>query len=344
MKVVIIVPTIYKLKYPYDTYGGIEPIAGNLAVELAKMGNEVTVFAPKGSRLTDNVKIIETVDANINYHYSHEAEACKMMIEYLKDHPVDIIHDHTHQKYIYTYLPQHPEFKVCATLHNQINFKSVPPGVRKMNLIGISDCHCAEASGVLGIHLKRVYNGVDVNNFIYNDKKEDYFVFLSRISRFKGAHEAIQAAKEAGVKLLVAGEDIFVGDPSYVLSVMNSCDGKNIKYLGNISEEKKREILSNAKALVLPILWNEPFGIIAIEALASGTPVITAPRGAMTEIIQHRQSGLFTMNIGEIKSAMKVVDMIKSEDCRKRAEQFSIQKMTESYLELYNQILSGNEW
>jgi glycosyltransferase involved in cell wall biosynthesis len=345
MKIGIIVPTIYKLKYPYDSYGGIEPIAGNLAVEFAKMGHEVTVFAPMGSKLTDNVKIVETVEANINYHYTHEQAACNIAMEYIKDNPQDIIHDHTHQKYIYMHKVNHPEMKVCSTLHNQVNFQNPPPSVSKMNLIGISDSHCGEASGVLGIHVERVYNGIDVNSFIYNEVKSDYFLFLSRIGRMKGAHEAIQAAKESGNKLLVAGEDIFVNDPAYVLSIMNSCDRENIKYLGNVSEDKKRELLSNARALVLPILWNEPFGIIAIEALASGTPVITAPRGAMTEIVQHKKSGLFCYNVGEIKSAMKLVsDMIKSEDCRKRAEEFSIDVMTKNYLELYKRIISGDEW
>ena len=344
MKIGIIVPTIYRLKYPYTQYGGIEPIAGNLAVELAKMGHQVTVFAPKGSKLTDDVKIVETVDANMNYDVHHEEAACNIVMEYLKDNPQDIIHDHTHQKHIYLHKAQHPEMKVCSTLHNQCNFRSTPPGVSRMNLIGISDSHCREASGILGIHLERVYNGVDVKSFTYNETKGDYFLFLSRIARMKGCHEAIQACKESGNKLIVAGEDVFVNDVPYVMSIMNSCDGKNIKYLGNISEEKKRELLANARALVLPILWEEPFGLVVVEALASGTPVITAPRGAMVEIVQHKISGLFCYNIGETKSAMKIIDMIKPEDCRKRAEEFSIKVMAENYLILYERIISGNEW
>jgi len=344
MKIGIIVPVIYKLKYPYDSYGGIEPIAGNLAVELAEMGHEVTVFAPKGSQLTDKVKIIETVEPNINYHHSYEKAACDIVMEYIKEHPQDILHDHSHQKHIYLHKAEHPELKVCSTLHNQVNFQNPCPGVPKMNLIGISNSHCAEASGILGIHLECVYNGIDLSHYIYNDKKDDYFLFLSRIARMKGIHEAIQAAKESGNKLLVCGEDVFVNDPSYVMSVMNSCDGKNIKYLGNITEAKKIKLLSNAKALVLPILWNEPFGIVVIEALASGTPVITSPRGAMTEIIEHRKDGFFSYNIGEIKSAMKVIDTIKPEDCLKKAEKFTVKIMAENYLKLYERILAGNEW
>jgi glycosyltransferase involved in cell wall biosynthesis len=348
MKILMIAPTIYKLKEKYDSYGGIEPMIGNLAIELAKLGNEVIVAAPKGSYLGEKVKIIETVESNINYNYNLEKEATQILIEYIKTNnlnPKDFaIHDHTHQKFIYLHKAQNPELKVCSTLHNQCNFQNSPPGIPHMNLICISNSHMAETSGILGIHAEVAYNGINLDNYIYNENKSDYFLFLSRISRFKGAHEAIQACKESGNKLLVAGEDVFVNDPSYVMSIMNSCNEKNIKYLGNITEEKKRELLSNAKALVLPLLWNEPFGLVAIESLASGTPVITSPRGAMPEIITHRKDGLFCYNIGEIKSAMKMIDELKSKDCREKAEQFSIQKMTERYLELYKRILSGNEW
>ncbi len=347
MKIGIIVPVIYKLSYPYIGYGGIEPIAGNLAVELAKMGNEVTVFAPKGSKLTDNVKIVETIDANINYNYSQEKIANDIIIEYLKEHPQEILHDHTHQKFIYLHKAQHPEIKVCSTLHNQVNFQNPCPGVPHMNLIGLSNSHCSEASGILGIHLEKAYNGIYLDNFIYNENKGDYFLFLSRLGRMKGAHEAIQSCRESANKLLVAGEDVFVQDPTYVMQIMQSCDGKLIKYLGNVTEEKKRELLSNAKALILPLLWSEPMGIIVLEALASGTPVITSPRGAMPEIITHKRDGYFCYNIGELKSAMKLINdgELNSKDCRAKAEKFTVEVMTKRYLELYERIVYGNdEW
>jgi len=346
MKIGILSTTIYPLRYPFEGYAGIEKLVAEKAVEFSKMRHEVVVFAPKGSKLPEPIKVVEVCEPNINYHFSHEKQAMDVVMKYLETNHIDILEENTHQKYAYMHYNKLKELniKLCGVLHNQCNFQNPPPGIPKMNLIGISNAHCAEASGILGIHLECAYNGIDLNNYIYNEKKGDYFLFLSRISRMKGCHEAIQACRESGNKLLVAGEDIFVNDPSYVLSIMNSCDGKNIKYLGNVSEEKKRELLANARALVLPILWNEPFGLVVVEALASGTPVITAPRGAMPEIVQHRKSGLFTMNIGEIKSAMKLVDTIKPEDCRKRAEEFSIRVMSENYLRLYERIIAGEEW
>jgi len=343
IKIGLISTTIYPLSYPFRGYGGIEPLVANLAVELKKRGHEVVVFAPKGSSLPEGIEVVETVEPTIQYQYEHEEQACKKVVEWLKKNKIDILHDNTHQKYIYLYKMKHPKLKLCSTLHNQCNFQNPPPGVRYMNLIGISDHHCREASSILGIHLERVYNGIDLNKYIYNEDKEDYFLFLSRISRFKGAHEAIEAAKQLRVSLKVAGEDVFVQDPSYVMRIMQSCTG-NIKYLGNIAEEKKIDLLSKAKALVLPLQWNEPFGLVAIEALASGTPVITTPMGAMPEIVSHRKDGFLCSNFEEIKLAMKLVDEIDPQDCKKKAEQFTIQKMAENYERLYEKILRGEEW
>jgi len=344
MKIGIISTTIYALKYPWYGYAGVEKLVSEKAVELAKRGHEVTVFAPKGSYLGDNVKIVETIEPNINYDVNHEGAANQVVVNYIKENPLDIIEDNTHQKFIYLYKREHPELKVCSVLHNQCNFNNPPPGVRHMNLIGISNSHCSQASSILGIHLEKVYNGIDLNEYIYNEKKEDYFLFLSRISRFKGAHEAIDTAKKANINLKIAGEDVFVNDPSYVMQIMQSCDGKQIKYLGCVDEDKKKELLSNAKALILPLLWDEPFGLVAIEALASGTPVITTPRGSMVEIVEHRKSGFFCYNSAEMASAIMIINDINSKDCLKRAKEFSIEVMIDNYERLYKQILEGNEW
>lgn len=344
MKIGLISTTIYPLKYPFEGYAGIEKLVSEKAVHLAKRGHEVVVFAPKGSYLGDNIEIIETVEPSIQYNMDFERQSCLKVVEYIKQKPLDIIEDNTHQKYIYLYKAKHPEIKVCSVLHNQCNFQNSPPGVRHMNLIGISQSHCNEASGILGIHLEKVYNGIDIDSYIYNEDKEDYYLFLSRISRFKGVHEAIDAAKKADVKLKVAGEDVFVQDPSYVMSVMQSCNNGKISYLGCVSENKKKELLSNAKALILPILWNEPFGIVVIEALASGTPVITMPRGPMTEIIKHNIEGFFCYSSSEIASAMKMVHEIDPKNCLKRAKDFSIENMVTEYEKLYERILADNEW
>lgn len=344
MKIGLIAPTIYKLNYPFSGYGGIEPVCGNLAVKLAEKGHDVTVFCPNGSQLGDKVKIVPTSEANINYNYGYEANQNNLIAEYLKTNQIDILHDHTHQKYIYLYGKDHPEQKICSTLHNQVNFQSKPP-VRFANMIGISNYHALEASSVLGMHLEFVYNGIEIDKYPYREDKDDYYLFFSRISRFKGAHEAINCAKQLGVNLKVAGEDAFVQDPQYVMQVMQSCDGQRIKYLGCVTEDKKKELLAGAKALILPILWNEPYGLVMAEALACGTPVITMPRGAAPEIVQHRKNGYLCQSMEEIKMAMKLVENeIDTLACRERAKEFSLERMVDNYEKLYEKIMNGEEW
>src|SRR4030042_6435780 len=180
MKIGLISTTIYPLKFPFEGYAGIEKIVSEKAVELAKIGHDVIVFAPSGSKLPEPIKVIEVCNPNINYHYSHEKNAMDAIMTYLEANHIDILEENTHQKYAYMHYNKLRELniKLCGVLHNQVNFKNAPPGVSRMNLIGISDHHCAEASGILGIHLKRVYNGINLDNYIYNENKSDYFVFL----------------------------------------------------------------------------------------------------------------------------------------------------------------------
>jgi len=344
MKIGLISTTIYKLTHPYEGYGGIEPLVVNLTLGLAKKGHEVTVFAPKGSKLPEPIKVVETVEpSGVQYQYQHEENANKIITEYIEKNPLDILHDHTHQKYIYLYKAEHPELKLCSTLHNQVHFRNPAPGVKHMNLIGISDYHCLETSRTLGIHVERVYNGVDLDKFKYNEKKDNYFLYLSRISREKGVHEAIELARQKRLNLKVAGEDIFVDNPSFVIRVMQMCEG-SIKYLGRVTEKKKIELLSNAKALIFPVLAPESFGLAITESLCSGTPVIAMGYGSIPEILIHRKTGFICSSFEELGFGVDMIEQIKPEDCRKRAELFSVENMVDNYEKLYKKILQGYEW
>lgn len=323
---------------PPTGYAGIEAIVSDLSSELMNMGHDVTIVAPKGSVISgqDTCRVIETVSPSFNNDERGAYEIYKDKLDRF-----DVIHDHTHLKYIYTH-PKANDMPICSTLHNQCNFGSPAP-VKHMNMIGISSWQSIATSGMLGIPIKYVHNGIDPSKYEYNENKGDKFLFLSRIARFKGAHEAISMAKRAGLKLDVAGEDVFVNDPPYVHSIMSSCTG-GITYYGNVQPSIKVSLLSNARALLLPLLWDEPFGIVALEALASGTPVITLNRGAMPEIIEHGKSGFVCNTIPEMYECLDKIDSIKPIDCRKRAEEFTVSKMANEYIKLYKQMLEGYEW
>jgi glycosyltransferase involved in cell wall biosynthesis len=242
---------------------------------------------------------------------------------------------------VYTH-PNAKRLNICSTLHNQVNF-TTPAPVKHMNLIGISSQQSLHASMVLGIPVRYVYNGINLNQYDFNEHKSNRLLFLSRISKFKGAHEAIALAKQLHMPLDVAGEDVFVNDPPYVHSIMSSCTG-DVVYHGTVPDAIKKSLLSRARALILPLLWDEPFGLVAIEALASGTPVIALRRGAMPEILIDGKTGFLCNTIQEMKDAIEKIDDIKPNDCRASAERFTIEKMTENYVSMYRDILDGEEW
>jgi glycosyltransferase involved in cell wall biosynthesis len=285
---------------PPENYAGIEAIVNDLSHELARLGHEVTVFAPRGTAtpLGDkHYNVFETVPPSNMY---------KDDISYKCTSQYDIIHDHSHLKYVYTH-PNAKRLNICSTLHNQVNFTT------------------------------------PLNQYDFNEYKSNRLLFLSRISRFKGAHEAITLAKQLHMPLDVAGEDVFVNDPPYVHSIMSSCTG-DVVYHGTVPDAIKKSLLSRARALILPLLWDEPFGLVAIEALASGTPVIALRRGAMPEILIDGKTGFLCNTIQEMKDAIEKIDDIKPSDCRVNAERFTIEKMTENYVSMYRDILDGKEW
>lgn len=329
-------PAVYSL--PPAGYAGIEKIVTSLTKELIKMGHNVTVFAPSGSDIP-GANIVQTVAPSIN---NDEAGAFRVYEDMLTS-DFDIIHDHTHLKYVYMHKNAN-KLPICSTLHNQLNFATHAP-VKHMNLIGISAWQSMDASAKLGIPVPYVYNGVDTDEYEFKVDKTDRLLFLSRISRFKGAHEAIALAKRLRIPMDVAGDDVFVNDPPYVHSIMSSCIG-DITYRGGVQPTIKRSLLSNARALILPLLWDEPFGMVVIEALASGTPVITMRRGAMPELIEHGQSGFLCDTIPQMEEIIRngSLDEIVPLRCAQRAEMFSSENMAKKYIEKYKQIMEGNVW
>jgi len=343
MKVLLVSTTFYPT--PPPGYAGTEAVVGWLSEELNKLGHKVSVVAPIGSRFSEGIEHIPTVQPGIGQ--MQEDAAWPMWLPRLVDlkthEPAgefDIVHDHSFRAWSYMAAKDHPSIKVCMTIHWQMHWPSIGAGrppVPRPNLICISNAHALMTSSVLGVHCEWVYNGIPVEAFPFQKEKGERFLFLSRIAKFKGPHEAIALAERLRVPLDVVGEDRFVGDPAYVHQVMNACRGM-IRYWGEVPHARKIELLRNAKAVVLPLLWQEPFGIVPIEANACGTPVVTLdyPGSSMREIVQDGVNGFLCKSIAEMAEAMKNVGDIKPEECRRVVEEkFSAQKMAGAYVALY---------
>jgi glycosyltransferase involved in cell wall biosynthesis len=191
-------------------------------------------------------------------------------------------------------------------------------------------------------YVDTVYHGIYPEEFEFNDKPEDYLLFLGRIHPQKGPTHAIRIAKQTGQKLIMAAKI----DPDEIQyfrrQVRPHIDGKQIIFVGEVGHEEKVKLLKNARAVLLPLQWDEPFGIVNIEAMACGTPVITMRRGSASEIIEDGKTGFLCRNIGEIRAAIDKIDTIDRRYCRQYVEEhFTAHTMAENYIKVFDKLVKG---
>lgn len=259
----------------------------------------------------------------------------------------DIVHDHSWFGFPYLVKRDNPNLpiKVIHTHHGHVTWRTPPP-VPYPNLCTVSNYMANEISAQLGIPVRTVHNGIDLSEFKYRENKEDFFLYLGRIARYKQPHVCIDLAKRFRFRLIIAGEHIMVEDPLYVADIQRrAADSYGlVTFLGRISNEMRVDLLSRAKAVLIPSWFKEPLGLVSLEAQASGTPVIALNDGGLPETIKHGKTGFICNSIEEMGKAINRVDRIDPKECRKWAKNFGGERMCEKYLSLYREILEGREW
>lgn len=189
-----------------------------------------------------------------------------------------------------------------------------------------------------------IYHGVDTKIFSFNKNPQDYFLYIGRITEEKGVHLAIKAARSAGVKLVIAGRS-YPKEGYWQKEVEKYIDDKNIKYVGEANFEQKINLYQNAKAVLFPTQYEEVFGLVMIEAMACGTPVIGWKKGSVPEIVSHKKTGFVVDSVSDMVKAIKKINTIKREEVRQRAEiYFSLEKMVSGYLKVYSRILEEEKY
>jgi glycosyltransferase involved in cell wall biosynthesis/predicted SAM-dependent methyltransferase len=330
-------------------YSGLEQIVWDLACGLDELGHNVTLFAPKGSHAPPHGKLIETGEAinstDVDW-FKAEQDAYQVLKDNLSE--IDILHGHNWFGFEYLAKLQKPDLKITHTHHGGLNQHNIESwsGIKqlhKLNLIAISDW-MSNVYASKGFASRRCYNGIDLHKYKCKVEKDDRFMFLGRIAPSKAPHLAIEAALRAGAGLDIVGSTSFVNDPKYVEEIKHSCDGEQIKFIGEVDPTTKVRYLQNAKGLLIPSRFGEPFGLISIESMACGTPPIAFNDGALKEIIIDGETGFICNTIDEMVQRMKCIESINPNDCRKRAQQFSRRKMAKDYVNMYEAILSGYEW
>lgn len=272
-----------------------------------------------------------------------EKEAYDVYEPFLKK--FDVIHDHTWHGLPYLGKLKDPRLKVIHTHHGHLAWQKLPD-IEKLNLVAISRFMQQLYSNQFAVKPRFVYNGIAIEEYPYYPLRGDRFVYLGRVTKFKQPHIAIAVARKTGVPIDIVGGDHFVDDFSYVAQVKGACDGYRARYIGEIPHDIKILYLQRSRSLLLPSAFGEPFGLVAVEAMAVGRPVICLNDGALAELIVQGVTGFVCSSPDEmVQVASQGMDKsLVPAECRRRAQLFSRERMAEAYVKLYNDVLGGSEW
>jgi glycosyltransferase involved in cell wall biosynthesis len=199
----------------------------------------------------------------------------------------------------------------------------------------------SQRRGLRLAHARTIHHGIDLANYRLQEKKQDYFCFLGRVAPPKGTHLAIEIARKVGLPLKIAGEIQPAYQQYWESQIKPQVDGRFIEYVGEVGPEEKNDLLSNARALLFPNQWDEPFGLVLVEAMACGTPVLAMPGGSVDEIVKEGVSGCVRKSVQELADCARDLHFVPDTVRRYASVFFSRERMVNDYIELYTRILHG---
>lgn len=334
MKVALLSPIAWRT--PPRHYGPWERIVSLIAEGLVKQHIDVTLYATSDSLTSAKLRSICKSPYEEDKHIDAKAWEC-LHISELMEHAdeFDIIHNN------YDFLPLSYSglinTPIVTTIHGFSSPKIMPVYKKynkKTHYVSISN---ADRSPELD-YIRTVYHGIDIEHFTLNEDMGDYLLYFGRIHPDKGTFEAIQVAKRAKMKLVIAG---IIQDKAYYEERVKPYLNDDITYIGSVGPDERDSVLRNAYALLHPISFSEPFGLSVVEAMACGTPVIAFGKGSMSEIIQNNENGFIVSNIDEMSQRIKDIKNISRKLCRETVvKRFSQEKMVKEYIEVYAEILN----
>ena len=341
MRIAQVAPLIESV--PPAGYGGTERVVSNLTEELVRQGHEVTLFASGDSqttaRLVASTPRALRLDDDVIDPLAHMVVQLEQVAA--QADRFDIIHWHLD----YFHFPMSRRLGVpqLTTLHGRLDIPDLQPvydEFRDMPLVSISDDQRAPLPQ--GKWIGTVHHGLHPDEFQPSYAPGEYLAFLGRISPEKRADRAIEVARRVGMPLRI-GAKVDEADQEYFEENIEPLLGHDhVEWVGEVAGADKADLLRHAAALVFPIDWAEPFGLVMIEAMACGTPVIAYGSGSVPEVVDHGVSGFIVDSVDESVSAVGRLGELDRRAVRARFEQrFTVQRMTREYVELYRTQIAG---
>ena len=337
MRVAIVAPPW--LPVPPPAYGGTEAVLDGLARGLEAGGHEVLLVTTGDS----------TSPVPTRHFYEHSigvgagtatSELNHVLFAYQQFEGVDIVHDHTLVGPLYS--EWFPHLRVLTTNHGPFEGDLYPFYRAICDRVPIIAISRHQASMAPDVRVARViHHGIDVNQFPVGRGQGGYALFLGRCHPNKGVHVAATVAREAGVPLLIAAKCSEPLEVDYFEHRVRPLLGGDIQFVGEADRLTKLDLLADAACLLNPIDWAEPFGMVMLEALACGTPVVASDRGAAPEIVEDGRVGFVCNDPETLVEALAKVDSIDRSYCRSHvARRFSVSRMVDEHVALYEEILS----
>ena len=338
MRIAIIAPPF--IRVPPRMYGGTELFIAQLAEGLKQQDFDVVVYTngestvgvekrwlfereqwPLEGEIYDNLKDINHTtwairDAMADCQVIHLNNVAGLSISRFVDTPLVYTMHHPHLEALSRFFSYFPQVRYVTISDFQRRLEKLP-------------------------HIRTIHHGIDLSQYRLQEKKEPYLCFIGRIAPVKGTHIAIEVAKKVGIPLKIAGEVQPVFRDYFEKQVKPHIDGRFIEYVGRVDLPAKNELLGHSMGLLFPIQWDEPFGLVMIEAMACGTPVLALPGGSVSEVVKEGVSGHVCQNVEEMVERVRG-SRFSAAGVRGYVEQsFSIERMVSDYAALYREMVGA---
>ena len=329
-------------RVPPLLYGGTERVVSYLTEELVARGHDVTLFA-SGDSITNarlvpcserSLRLDQQVIDPLAHHF--------VMLEevFARAHEFDILHFHIDYLHYPLSLRQ-KSLRHVTTVHGLLDLPDLQPLYKKFKTVPLVSISNAQREPIAWANwLGTVYHGLPLDLYAAGEQQGDYLVFLGRISAEKRVDRAIEIANRTGRTLKVAAKVDNADRKYFERCIRPLLDNPLVEWIGEVGEQNKQELLSNAYALLFPIDWPEPFGLVLIEAMACGTPAIAYRGGSVPELVEDGVTGFVVDDLDDAVVAVEKAGSIDRAACRSRFEErFSAPRMTADYLKVYETLL-----
>jgi glycosyltransferase involved in cell wall biosynthesis len=326
---------------PPQLYGGTERIVSYLTEELVRQGHEVTLFASGDSvtsaRLVPACQRSLRLDTQCVDRLAHHIRMLEHVFQHAKD--FDVVHFHV--DYLHFPLSRRLALAHVTTLHGRLDIPDLVPLFQEFRDMPVVSISAAQREPLPWANWRAtVYHGLPEHLYRFRPKPGRYLAFLGRVSPEKGVDRAIEIAKRVQLPLKIAAK-VDRADQEYFEAVVKPllCDPL-VQFVGEIDDGDKDEFLGNAYALLFPIDWPEPFGLVMIEAMACGTPVIAYQKGSVPEVMEEGRTGFIVRGVEEAAAAVRRVPELSRKRCREVFEErFTVVRMARDYLRVYERLM-----